>query len=307
MADHTFWQYLRLKAIVTIIRLINYIFTRPHFTPSPTCIRKLIRIPSRDLNRFINAWIYYPNNYTNTQKYGLVINWHGGAYTLPNLGMDHEFCEKIAAENNVLVLDADYRKAPEYPLPGAVEDAEDTLRWVESQGGMFDLDRVALSGFSSGGNLALVASSELRPEFKMNIRAVYAFYPGVDFTIPPEKKTVPEPIRPIPVSFQHLLTEAYVPRVEDRKSPKASPMYAKATSFPEHLMLIACSGDIFTPEMEVFAEKLERAGRDVEVVRIEGAHGCDKTTNPRLFRAGARDLAYYKVVQSLQDIMQNIL
>ncbi|KAH7224274.1 amino acid permease-domain-containing protein [Fusarium redolens] len=307
MADHTFWQYLRLKAIVTIIRLINYIFTRPHFTPSPTCIRKFIRIPSRDLNRFINAWIYYPNNYTNTRKYGLVINWHGGAYTLPNLGMDHEFCEKMATENNVLVLDADYRKAPEYPLPGAVEDAEDTLRWVESQGGMFDLDRVALSGFSSGGNLALVASSELRREFKMNIRAVYAFYPGVDFTIPPEKKTVPEPIRPIPVSFQHLLTEAYVPRVEDRKSPKASPMYAKAKSFPEHLMLVACSGDIFTPEIEVFAEKLERAGRDVEVVGIEGAHGCDKTTNPRLFRAGARDLAYSKVVQSLQDIMQNIL
>ncbi|KAG7406697.1 General amino-acid permease GAP2 [Fusarium oxysporum f. sp. rapae] len=302
MADHTFWQYIRLKAIVIFIRLINYIFTRPHFTPSPTCIRKLIRIPSRDLNRFINAWVYYPNNYTDGQKLPLMINWHGGAYTLPNLGMDHEFCDRIANENNVLVLDADYRKAPEYPLPGAVEDAEDTFRWVESQG-MFDLDKVALSGFSSGGNLALVASSELKHEFKMNIRAVYAFYPGVDFSIPPEEKRVPKPIRPLPVSFQHLLTDAYVPRVEDRKSPKASPMYAEATSFPEHVMLVACSGDIFTPEVEVFADKLERAGRDVEVVRIEGAHGCDKTTNPKTFRPEARDFAYSKVVQSLQEVM----
>ncbi|KAF4443094.1 amino acid transport GAP1 [Fusarium acutatum] len=304
MADHTFWQYIRLKAIVTFIRLINYIFTRPHFTPSPTCIRKLIRIPSRDLNRFINAWIYYPNNYTDTKKYGLVINWHGGAYTLPNLGMDHQFCEKLATENNVLVLDTDYRKAPEYPLPGAVEDAEDTFRWVESQAQMFDLDRVALSGFSSGGNLALVASSELRREFKMNIRAVYGFYPGVDFSIPPEEKTVPEPIRPLPVSFQHLLTEAYVTRVEDRKSPKASPMYAEGTSFPKHVMLVACSGDIFTPEIEAFGKKLERAGRNVEVVRIEGAHGCDKTTNPKMFRPEARDFAYAKVVQSLHGVMQ---
>ncbi|KAL9560970.1 hypothetical protein ACKAV7_014999 [Fusarium commune] len=302
MADHTFWQYIRLKAIVIFIRLINYIFTRPHFTPSPTCIRKLIRIPSRDLNRFINAWVYYPNNYTDGQKLPLMINWHGGAYTLPNLGMDHEFCDRIANENNVLVLDADYRKAPEYSLPGAVEDAEDTFRWVESQG-MFDLDKVALSGFSSGGNLALVASSELKHEFKMNIRAVYAFYPGVDFSIPPEEKRVPEPIRPLPVSFQHLLTDAYVPRVEDRKSPKASPMYAEATSFPEHVMLVACSGDIFTPEVEAFADKLERAGRDVEVVRIEGAHGCDKTTNPKTFRPEARDFAYSKVVQSLQEVM----
>ncbi|KAG5775232.1 hypothetical protein H9Q73_011097 [Fusarium xylarioides] len=304
MADHTFWQYIRLKAIVTLIRLINYIFTRPHFTPSPTCIRKLIRIPSRGLNRFINAWIYYPNNYVDTRKYGLVINWHGGAYTLPNLGMDHQFCEKVATENNVLVLDADYRKAPEYPLPGAVEDAEDTFRWVESQAHMFDLDRVALSGFSSGGNLALVASSELRREFKMNIRAVYAFYPGVDFSIPPEEKTVPEPIRPLPVSFQHLLTEAYVLCVKDRKSPKASPMYAEGICFPKHVMLVACSGDIFTPEIEVFEKKLERAGCDVEIVRIEGAHGCDKTTNPKTFRPEARDFAYAKVVRSLQGIMQ---
>ncbi|KAF4497644.1 amino acid transport GAP1 [Fusarium agapanthi] len=286
--------YIRLKAIVTFIRLINYLFTRPHFTPSPTCTRKPIRIPSRDLNRFINAWIYYPTNYTDTKEYGLVINWHGGAYTLPNLGMDHQFCEKLATEINVLVLDADYRKAPEYPLPGAVEDAEDIFRWVESQAQMFDLDRVALSGFSSGGNLALVASSELRREFKMNIRAVYAFYPGVDFSIPPEEKTIPEPIRPLPVSFQHLLTEAYIPRVEDRKSPKASPMHAEGHSFPKHIMLVACSGDIFTPEIEVFGKKLERAGRDVEIVRIEGAHGCDKTTNPRTFRPEARDFAYAK-------------
>ncbi|KAF4946275.1 hypothetical protein FGADI_11301 [Fusarium gaditjirri] len=303
MANHTFWQYIRLKAIVTLVRLINYIFTRPHFTPSPTCIRKLIRIPSRDLNRFINAWVYYPKDYTDTKKYGLVINWHGGAYTLPNLGMDHEFCHKIASENNVLVLDADYRKAPEFPLPGAIEDAEDTFRWVESQA-TFDLDRVALSGFSSGGNLALVASSELRREFKMNIRAVFAFYPGVDFSIPPEEKTVAVPVRPIPVPFQHFLAEAYVPRVEDRKSPKASPMYAEATSFPEHVILVACSGDIFTPEIEVFGKKLELAGRDVEIVGIEGAHGCDKTTNPRLFRPEARNFAYSKVVQSLQAIMQ---
>ncbi|KAF4335131.1 amino acid transport GAP1 [Fusarium beomiforme] len=304
MAGHTFWQYLRLKTIISLIRLLNYIFTRPHLTPSPTCNRKLIRIPSRDLNRFIKAWIYYPKDYNEGQQYGLVINWHGGAYMLPNLGTDHEFCEKIATESDVLVLDADYRKAPEHPLPGAAEDAEDTLRWVESQKSVFDLDRIALSGFSSGGNLALVASSELRREFKMNIRAVYAFYPGVDFTIPPEEKNVPEPIRPIPVSFQHLLAEAYVPRIEDRKSPKASPMYAEATYFPEHVMLVACSGDVFTPEIEVFGKKLAQAGCDVEIVRVEGAHACDKTINPKLFRAEARDLAYSKVIQSLHNIIQ---
>ncbi|KAG5659615.1 hypothetical protein KAF25_002174 [Fusarium avenaceum] len=303
MATHSFWQYLRLKTIVTLIRLLNYIGTRSHLKPSTTCNRKAIRLPSRDLGRFIQAWVYYPQNFKEGEKRGLVVNWHGGACMLPNLGMDHEFCEKIANESGVLVLDVDYRKAPEYPFPAAVEDVEDVLRWVESQPRLFDTARVALSGFSSGANLALVASSELRRQFSINIRAVYAFYPGVDFTIPPEQKTVPNPIRPLPAGFQHLLTEAYLPRVEDRKSPRASPMYADATSFPERVVLFPCSGDIFTPEIDAFGEKLEKAGCGVEIVRMEGAHGCDKRINPRTFNPEAKDMSYNKVVENLKSFM----
>lgn len=303
MATHSFWQYLRLKAIVTLIRLLNYIGTRSHFKPSTTCNRKAIRLPSRDLGRFIKAWIYYPQNYKEGEKRGLVVNWHGGACMLPNLGMDHEFCEKIANESGALVLDVDYRKAPEYPFPAAVEDVEDVLRWVESQSRLFDTARVALSGFSSGANLALVASSELRQQFSINIRAVYAFYPGVDFTIPPEQKTVPNPIRPLPAGFQHLLAEAYLPHVDDRKSPKASPMYADAASFPERVLLFTSSGDVFTPEIEAFGEKLEKAGCGVEIVRMEGAHGCDKRINPKTFNPKARDMSYNKVVGSLKSLM----
>ncbi|KAF4999389.1 hypothetical protein FGRMN_2530 [Fusarium graminum] len=265
--------------------------------------RKAVRLPSRDLGRFIDAWIYYPTDYKEGDKRGVLINWHGGGCTLPNLGMDHEFCERIATESNVLVLDADHRKAPEYPFPAAVEDVEDTMRWVEGQPRLFNLDRVAVSGFSSGGNLALVASSEPTCQVKLNVRAVYAFYPGVDFTIPPEQKIVPNPIRPLPAWFQRLITEAYLPRIEDRQSPKASPMYADATSFPDRVVLIAPSGDIFAPEIEAFGEKLEQAGRGVEIIRIEGAHGFDKAINPKLFKREERDIAYSKVVESLKEFI----
>ncbi|KPA39467.1 amino-acid permease gap1 [Fusarium langsethiae] len=251
-----------------------------------------------------HAWIYYPPSHTDGDKRGLVINWHGGGCMLPNLGMDHEFCERVAVEGNILVLDADYRKAPNDPFPAAIEDTEDTLRWVESQSHMFDLDHVALSGFSSGGNLALVASCELRREFKnINIRAVYSFYPGVDFTIPPEQKIVTNPIRPLPFWFQRLISEAYLPRVGDRKSPRASPMYADTMSFPACVMLFTCSGDVLTPETEAFGEKLMRGGISVEVVRVQGAHAFDKTTSRRFFDPDARDMAYSKVLMSLKGVL----
>lgn len=224
---------------------------------------------------------------------------------MPNLGLDHEFCERIARESKVLVLDADYRKGPEYPFPGAVEDSEDVLRWVESQPRLFDLDRVAISGFSSGANLALVTASELRRIFKnINIRAVYSFYPGVDFTIASEDKSVPEPISPLPVFAQHLFTDCYVPRLEDRTNPRASPMYAEVSLFPEHILLFVCSGDILAPEAEAFGLKLEKAGCGIKVVKVEeAAHGFDKAIKPSIFKPTQRDMAYSQVVKSLQDVM----
>ncbi|RSL53421.1 hypothetical protein CEP54_010434 [Fusarium duplospermum] len=291
MAPHGFWQYLRLKAIVSLIRFFNYLGTRRHLQPSPSCDRKQLRIPSRQLGRFIDAWIYYPPNYTKDEPRALVINWHGGGYVMPNLGQDHSFCEQVAREANVLVLDADYRKGPEHPFPGAAEDAEDTLRWVQSQPLIFDLDHVALSGFSSGANLALVASSELRREFK-------------DISIKAVDQVVPEPIAPIPAWAQHVFTDSYFPRLEDRKSPKASPVYAKESSFPPHILLFVCSGDILCPEAEVFGQKLARAGCDIEVVKLEGAgHGFDKDAMARVFKPEEKKMAYAKVIESLKGIM----
>ncbi|KAJ4168929.1 hypothetical protein NW754_010860 [Fusarium falciforme] len=305
MTAHGFWQYLRLKAIVSLIRFFNYLGTRRHLQPSPFCDRKQIRIPSRQLGRFIDAWIYHPPNYNRDEPRGVVINWHGGGYVMPNLGQDHSFCEQIAREANVLVLDADYRKGPEHPFPGAIEDVQDVLRWVQSQPCVFDLDHVALSGFSSGGNLALVASSELRREFQdINIRAVYAFYPGTDLSIPSEAKSVPEPIVPIPSWALRVFFDSYIPQLEDRKSPKASPIYAEESSFPPHILLFVCSGDILCPEAEVFGQKLAQAGRDIEVVKVEGAgHGFDKDALARVFKPEEKKRAYAKVIQSLKAIM----
>ncbi|KAL3965609.1 esterase/lipase [Purpureocillium lilacinum] len=306
-SPHGLVQYIRLKAVTSLLRLLTYVFTRSHFRPSATCKRKEVRIPSREKGRFIKAWIYYPPNYDESgEPRGLVVNWHGGGYIIPNLGMDHAFCERVARDADLLVLDADYQKAPERPFPAAVEDAEDVLRWVESQKRLFDVDRVALSGFSSGGNLALVAASELRRDFKnINARAVYAFYPGVDFNIPAEDRVVPEPIEPLPIWFQRFFTDCYVPRLEDRTSPRASPMHADASSFPALTLLFVCSGDILAPETEALGRKLELAGRSVEVVKVEGvAHGFDKTIKPNLHSPEKTEMTYSKVVESLKAVMR---
>ena len=44
---------------------------------------------------------------------------------LPLHGTDSVFCAEAAAKLDAIVLDCDYRKAPEYPFPAPCEDAQD--------------------------------------------------------------------------------------------------------------------------------------------------------------------------------------
>lgn len=307
MAGHGFMQYLRLKLLVTIIRCLNYLGTlKAPQLPSASCVRKAIKIPSREQGRSIDAWLYYPDNYDGSTPSPLVVNWHGSGMMIPNLGLDSYFCETIARKGNVLVLDADYRKSPENPFPAAVEDVEDALRWVETQGSQFDLSRVALSGFSAGANLALVAASELKAGLQnLTIRAAYIFYPGVDWTIPPESKTVDEPIDPLPLFAQHMFADVYVPNPEDRENPKASPGRADPTKYlGTQIMLIPASGDIFAPEAKALGQKLRDSGVDVKVEEAKDcAHGYDKTLKIKIFNEAERERTYGLVIKSLSEVM----
>ena len=306
MGAHTFFQYLRLKLYATLLRAITYIVLRRELASTPRSARKLIRIPSRERNRFIKAWVYYPEHHDNSESRPLLINWHGGGYTIPNLGQDHAFCDRVVRETDFLVLDADYSKGPEKPFPAAVEDAEDVLRWVESQPRQFDLDRIALSGFSSGGSLALVVSSELRQHFlnTLNIRAVFAFYPGTDLAEPVEDKRPPVPIQALPAWVLHVFLDSYIPRLEDRKRPIASPAHADPTHFPAKTLIFACSGDVLAPEAQRFGEKLKAAGRDIEVTTIQGvAHGFDKNGKDSIYRPEVRDKVYKQVMESLRSLL----
>ncbi|KAI8713555.1 Abhydrolase-3 domain-containing protein [Fusarium sp. LHS14.1] len=300
MAGFSPLYYLYLKIVITLSRWSAYPFMRSLFK-APNSNRTLIQIPSRDPARFIKAWIHHPPHHSGS-KPGLLINWHGSGFILPSLGMDHEFCDRMALEDGVVELDADYRKAPEHPYPAPVEDVEDILRWVEDQPNRFDLSHIAVSGFSAGGNLALVAASELKGHFKsINIRAAYAFYPLVDLDRDPEQKKVPNPINPFPVFSLHLFATCYMPRAEERANPRVSPTFADPTLFPDTTIIIACGADNLSPEAVEMGQKLKAGGANVEVVQLENAaHGFDKSVESGSVAFKQKEMTYLKVAEDLK-------
>jgi acetyl esterase/lipase len=307
MAGFGFFQYLRLKLVVVLFRAIAGWRQRSIFRLAEKSERTFVRIPSRDHGRFVEGWIYTPPGRIRADAgpRPVLVNWHGGGYTMPNLGLDDVFCTRITRECNILVLDADYRKGPEAPFPAAVHDAEDTLRWLESKPDMFDLKHIAVSGFSSGGNLALVAASLPRDKFPtLDLRAVVAFYPGTDLSADTESKIVAHPLKPIPAAILRIFYDSYVPDMTLRKDPRVSPAFADPASFPDSVTIMTCSGDILSPEAIALAEKLDDGRRKVTALTLEGtAHGFDKDCVEGSFESGQRDVAYSTAISTLMEAL----
>lgn len=285
--DFGFFQYLRYKAWFTFCRWLSILLDPFKFQNEarlvpPEVRRDRVQIPSRDPGRSIAGDLYFPPGYSaSTPALPVVVTWHGSAFTIEAHGHDALFCARLARDAGVLVLDADYRKAPEHPFPAAPHDAEDALRWVAGRPGLFDLQRVVVAGFSAGGCLALsmaAASPALRKKELVGVPLAIAVYPMTDVSFPSAARTVPRPIRPIHPWFLEVICNAYCPRDGDRASPLASPRLADPRDFPPRTAIVTAEGDTLRPEADALARKLKGAGRDVFYHMVEGAaHGFDKS------------------------------
>lgn len=68
------------------------------------------------------------------KKRAVYINFHGGGWVFGNLSTDHDFCKRLVdgLDGHLVVFDVDYRLAPEYRFPTAVEDCWAAFSWVRS-------------------------------------------------------------------------------------------------------------------------------------------------------------------------------
>jgi len=315
------FNYLYLKLVAIILRLIGGWRQRNNYQRdlllSYGIEPRHVHIQSRNQGRSIEAYLYVPPESDSesgtgdselrkrkSKKQPILVNWHGSGFVIPSLGKDRAFCARVARESGVVVLDADYRKGPETPFPGAIHDVEDVLRWIADQH-QFDLTRVAVSGFSAGGNLALVAASALRQGLLelLQIPIVIAVYPVTDISIDPYEKKVPNPLKPIPAGVARVLDDSYAPNPADRVDPRVSPSLADPASFPDTVVILTCEGDTLSPEANQLAVKLDDGKRKVVNSTLRGVHhGFDKGCREGTPEWEQREIAYSLIIRTLKEV-----
>ena len=232
------------------------------------------------------------------QSFPVVVNFHGGGFTIGTSLDDVRWCRAVTQQLDAVVISVGYRLAPEHPFPTAVEDGTDVLLWLETHAALYHLDaaRVAISGFSAGGNMCFSVPLRLHHELSLRPRptsskivAIAAFYPSTDFTATRESKraTNARPDKELPKVFTDLFDACYLHPPNDiaMDNPFLSPAMAGdrevLAAFPEDMMLVLCEWDQLRAEGERWRDRLRQLGKNVWSELVEDvAHGWDKGPNP---------------------------
>ena len=107
---------------------------------------------------------------------------HGGGWTLNDIDTHDSLCRRIAKRSGWLVASLDYRRAPEYRHPAALEDARLAYGWLLENATRLEGDPalVALVGESSGANTAAALALLLRDTGAPPPAFQILAYPAVD-------------------------------------------------------------------------------------------------------------------------------
>jgi|SRR5579871_392560 len=201
-----------------------------------------------------------------------LVYFHGGGWVFGNLDQVDAVCRTLANAAGCVVINVDYRLAPEHKFPAPAEDAYAAAKYVGEHAAEFGADpnRIAVAGDSAGGNLAAVTCLMARERGGPKLLFQLLVYPVTDY----------DDDRPSTYEFAegHLLTRAmmpyfwshYVGSPKDGRHPLASPMNADLHGLPPALVITA-ECDPIRDQGEAYAKRLEQAGVPVTLRRYEGA------------------------------------
>ena len=137
-----------------------------------------LRVPTRD-GATIRARLYQPVEPSWAEPAPALVYYHGGGFTVGSVDTHDALCRMLARDGKCTVLSVDYRLAPEYKFPTAVEDAFDALTWLHAHAAEYGIDaeRLAVGGDSAGGTLATVCAVLAR-DAGIKLALQLLIYPG---------------------------------------------------------------------------------------------------------------------------------
>lgn len=266
--------------------------------PSPLPGEELLTITDRTIpgppnSPEVPVRIYQPRE--STGPVGCIVNYHGGAFALGSVNLDHGACVRFASQLGAVVVSVDYRLAPEHPFPAGVDDCYAVLVWVRDNAASLGIapERIAVSGASAGGALAAAVALMARDRSGPPIRFQALQIPVTDDRLETwsSQHFSDTPMFHRPAA--ELMWERYLgPGYSGREtSPYAAPARASDLSGLPPAYVQTADLDPLRDEGIAYAERLLQAGVPVELHAFPGTfHGSGMAIQAAVSQRAAQEL-----------------
>ncbi|NNJ72743.1 MAG: alpha/beta hydrolase [Enterobacterales bacterium] len=207
----------------------------------------------------IKTRVYSPNT---DVALPVMIFFHGGGHMCGSADLYDPMCRKMALASDAVVINVDYRLAPEHRYPAAIVDAEYVVRhYRDLLKGIPHNDTLIIAGDSAGGAMCSTLAMHQTADPSLGIDKQILIYPSVDYTMTQpsldENGTGFFLEKPrIEWYFEH-----YFSGNDDPK--KASPLYGPVNEHTPATLVLLASCDPLRDEGLAYGEKL--AAADVSV------------------------------------------
>jgi acetyl esterase len=242
---------------IWLIRVIRWLFNNLAWLIGPKAA-SLATITDYDLNH-IRLRAYRP---TLEADLPLIVFYHGGGWMIGGIAAYDRLCQALAVKSGCVVLSVEYRLAPEYPFPAAVDDALAAYIWAGENARSLGVNakRMIVVGDSAGGNLAAVVTHAMGRTPNPPIGQIL-MYPVLDLRLPRDRGS-----RLYQRIFHRIFDvhrHHYLRNCELAEDDRASPGLHVPETLPP-TCIITAGRDILT---EQACEYVKRCNRITQLVR----------------------------------------
>ncbi len=229
---------------------------------------------------------------------GVLVYYHGGGWVTGSADEYDTVARKLAERTSCAIVLVEYRLAPEYRYPTAVDDSFMALEWVGEHVREIVGQDVPLivAGDGAGGNLAAVTAIRARDRNGPSVALQVLIYPvtDADFARPSYLDADNELLltREAMIWYwNHYLPEGY-----RRNEPDASPLHTENLQGLPPAVILTAEHDVLRDEGEAYAARLEEAGVPTNLQRYAGQmHGFFT-----LLMLPGSELGFQQVVKSVR-------
>lgn len=214
----------------------------------------------KDENRLV-TYIYRSSHLATHGDYPTILHIRGTGYNASARYHAYLTCSHLAEKSSCQVIEIDHHLAPEHPCPIGFNDIYSSIKYIIKHAKLLqiDLEKIAILGYSSGGNFAALAAIQSKKD-KLPIALQVLVSPVTDLSLSLTKFSHFEDKDNFPLSLKRWFIELYLPDTCDPRDPSISPYWSKELNNLPATFFLFGEFDRFRSDSEGYRDKLNEVG-----------------------------------------------